>query len=196
MLHASLALMITLFFLPVLAMVAVAVFAQDRGPVIFAHTRIGRNGQLFRCYKFRSMRVDAEARLSEVLQADPAAREEWARSHKLRCDPRVTPLGDFLRRSSLDELPQFFNVIRGEMSLVGPRPIVEAERVRYGRRFQAYCAVKPGITGLWQVCGRNDITYRARVALDAYYARKKSPALDLYILLMTVPCVLRSRGSY
>ena len=196
MLHASLALMITLFFLPVLAMVAVAVFAQDRGPVIFAHTRIGRNGQLFRCYKFRSMRVDAEARLSEVLQADPAAREEWARSHKLRCDPRVTPLGDFLRRSSLDELPQFFNVIRGEMSLVGPRPIVEAERVRYGRRFQAYCAVKPGITGLWQVSGRNDVTYRARVAMDTCYANKKSLALDLYILVMTVPCVLRSRGSY
>jgi lipopolysaccharide/colanic/teichoic acid biosynthesis glycosyltransferase len=196
LIHAALAVLIVLFFLPVMVMVAAAVFLQDGGPVIFAHRRIGRNGETFRCFKFRSMRVDAETRLAEVLAADPAAREEWARDHKLRRDPRVTPLGDFLRRSSLDELPQFFNVIRGEMSLVGPRPIVEEERAKYGRRFQAYCAVKPGITGLWQVSGRNDVSYRARVAMDTCYARKKNLALDLYILVMTVPCVLRSRGSY
>jgi lipopolysaccharide/colanic/teichoic acid biosynthesis glycosyltransferase len=196
LLHASLAAVILLFFLPVMVMVAAAVFCQDGGPIIFAHRRIGRNGKPFHCFKFRSMRTDAEARLAEVLASDPAAREEWARDHKLRRDPRVTPLGDFLRRSSLDELPQFFNVIRGEMNLVGPRPIVEDERTKYGRRFQAYCAVKPGITGLWQVSGRNDVSYRARVAMDTCYARKKSLALDLYILVMTVPCVLRSRGSY
>jgi exopolysaccharide production protein ExoY len=196
LLHATLAMAILLFFLPVMVMVAAAVFCQDRGPVIFAHRRIGRNGKPFHCYKFRSMRVDAEARLAELLAADPAAREEWARDHKLRRDPRVTALGDFLRRSSLDELPQFFNVIRGDMSLVGPRPIVEEERAKYGRRFQAYCAVKPGITGLWQVSGRNDVSYRARVAMDTCYANKKNLALDLYILVMTVPCVLRSRGSY
>jgi lipopolysaccharide/colanic/teichoic acid biosynthesis glycosyltransferase len=187
---------VLLFFLPVLLLVAAAVFLQDGGPVIFAHSRIGRNGKPFRCYKFRSMRIDAETRLAEVLAADPLARAEWARTHKLKRDPRVTPLGDFLRKSSLDELPQFLNVIRGEMSLVGPRPIVEAERAKYGRRFQSYCAVKPGITGLWQVSGRNDVSYRTRVALDTCYAKNKSLALDLYILVMTIPCVLRSRGSY
>jgi len=194
--HATLAILILLFFLPVLALVAAAVALQDGGPVIFAHQRLGRNGKPFLCYKFRSMRVDAEARLAEVLAADPAAREEWARDHKLRRDPRVTPLGDFLRRSSLDELPQFFNVLRGEMSLVGPRPIVEAERSKYGRRFLHYCAVKPGITGLWQISGRNDVAYRTRVALDTCYAMNKSLGLDLYILVMTVPSVLRARGCY
>jgi lipopolysaccharide/colanic/teichoic acid biosynthesis glycosyltransferase len=185
-----------LFFLPVMALVAAAVALQDGGPAIFAHKRLGRNGKPFLCYKFRSMRVDAEARLAAVLAADPAAREEWARDHKLRRDPRVTPLGDFLRRSSLDELPQFFNVLRGEMSLVGPRPIVEAERIKYGRRFEHYCAVKPGITGLWQISGRNDVAYRTRVALDTCYAKNKSLGLDLYILVMTVPSVLRARGCY
>ena len=194
--HATLAILILLFFLPVLALVAAAVALQDGGPVIFAHQRLGRNGKPFLCYKFRSMRVDAEARLAEVLAADPAAPEEWARDHKLRRDPRVTPLGDFLRRSSLDELPQFFNVLRGEMSLVGPRPIVEAERSKYGRRFLHYCAVKPGITGLWQISGRNDVAYRTRVALDTCYAMNKSLGLDLYILVMTVPSVLRARGCY
>ena len=178
-----------------MALVASAVAVQDGGPVIFAHRRIGRNGKPFLCYKFRSMRVDAEARLAEVLAADPEAREEWARDHKLRRDPRVTPLGDFLRRSSLDELPQFFNVLRGDMSLVGPRPIVEAERIKYGRRFQHYCAVRPGITGLWQISGRNDVSYRTRVALDTCYAQRKSLGLDLYILVMTLPSVLRARGS-
>ena len=195
-LHAALALLIIVFFLPVMAMVAAAVALQDGGPVIFAHKRLGRNGKPFLCYKFRSMRVDAEARLAELLAADPAAAEEWARDHKLRRDPRVTPLGDFLRRSSLDELPQFFNVLRGEMNLVGPRPIVEAERIKYGRRFQHYCAVKPGITGLWQISGRNDVSYRTRVALDSCYARRKSLGLDLYILVMTLPSVLRARGCY
>jgi exopolysaccharide production protein ExoY len=195
-LHATLAVAILLFLLPVMVLVAVAVFMHDGGPVVFAHRRIGRDGKPFRCLKFRSMRVDAEARLAEVLAADPAAREEWARDHKLRNDPRVTPLGDFLRRSSLDELPQFFNVLRGEMSLVGPRPIVEDERAKYGRRFQHYCAVKPGITGLWQVSGRNDVSYRTRVAMDACYAKRKSLGLDLYILVMTIPSVLRARGCY
>jgi lipopolysaccharide/colanic/teichoic acid biosynthesis glycosyltransferase len=195
-LNAVLAIFILLFLLPVMVLVAAAVALQDGGPAIFAHRRIGRNGKHFHCYKFRSMRVDAEARLAELLASDPAAREEWARDHKLRRDPRITPLGDFLRRSSLDELPQFFNVVRGEMSLVGPRPIVDDERAKYGRRFQHYCAVKPGITGLWQVSGRNDVSYRSRVAMDVCYAKRKTLALDLYILLVTVPSVLRARGCY
>jgi Undecaprenyl-phosphate galactose phosphotransferase WbaP len=185
-----------LFLAPVMIAVALAVYVQDGGPVLFAHQRIGRGGRRFPCLKFRSMAVDAPARLAELLASDPEARAEWEQDHKLRNDPRVTPLGGFLRKSSLDELPQLFNVLRGEMSLVGPRPIVEAEVPKYGRRFRAYCAVKPGITGLWQVSGRNDTTYRTRVALDCLYARRRTLWLDAYIIACTVPAVLTRRGSY
>jgi exopolysaccharide production protein ExoY len=139
----SLALM---FLLPLMVVIAVAIFVQDGGPVFFAHRRIGRGGRPFYCLKFRSMAVGAEARLATLLASSPLARAEWARDHKLRYDPRITSLGAFLRRSSLDELPQLLNVLRGEMSIVGPRPIVEAEISRYGRRFRNYCSVKPGIT--------------------------------------------------
>jgi lipopolysaccharide/colanic/teichoic acid biosynthesis glycosyltransferase len=194
--HAALALILLIAFLPVMLLVALAVACQDGGPAVFAHRRIGRHGRSFNCLKFRSMAVDAEARLAELLASDPVARVEWARDHKLRNDPRVTKLGDFLRRSSLDELPQLWNVVRGDMNLVGPRPIVEAERAKYGRRFEAYCAVRPGLTGLWQVRGRNDTSYRARVAMDTVYARRQCLTLDAYILVMTVPAVLSSRGCY
>ena len=141
------------------------------------------------------MRTDADERLHHLLASDPQARIEWARDHKLRQDPRITPLGVFLRRSSLDELPQFLNVLRGEMSLVGPRPIVEAEIPRYGRYFVHYCANKPGITGLWQISGRNDVGYRRRVAMDVIYARRRSIGLYLWILLATAPAVLLRRGA-
>jgi lipopolysaccharide/colanic/teichoic acid biosynthesis glycosyltransferase len=190
------ALVALIFVLPLMSVVALAIFLQDRGPVVFAHRRIGRGGKSFYCYKFRSMAVDAEARLAELLARDPVARDEWARDHKLRDDPRVTPLGAFLRRSSLDELPQLINVLQGSMSLVGPRPIVDAEIERYGRRFSHYCAVKPGITGLWQVSGRNDVSYRTRVALDCIYARSYSPRLYLWIVVVTIPAVLSRKGSY
>ena len=190
------ALLALIFVLPLMAVVALAIFLQDGGPILFAHRRVGRGGTSFFCYKFRSMAVDAEARLAELLARDPAAREEWARDHKLRNDPRVTPLGAFLRRSSLDELPQLINVLQGTMSLVGPRPIVDAEISRYGRRFSHYCAVKPGITGLWQVSGRNDVSYRTRVALDCLYAKSQSPALYLWIVAVTIPAVLSRKGSY
>ena len=183
------------FFAPLMLAVAVAVFVQDGGPVIFAHQRVGRNGRPFACLKFRSMAIDAQARLQHLLAVDAEARAEWARDHKLRNDPRITRLGDFLRRSSLDELPQLFNVLRGEMSLVGPRPIVEAEASRYGRRIVHYCSVRPGITGLWQVSGRNNTSYRRRVAIDVVYSRRKSLNLDIRILLMTIPAVLLRRGS-
>ena len=195
-LNAALALMLFVFILPLLVIIAVAVSCQDDGPLVFAHKRVGRNGRPFYCLKFRSMAADAEARLAEVLRDDPAARAEWERDHKLKNDPRITPLGAFLRRSSLDELPQLFNVLRGEMSLVGPRPIVFDETLKYGRRFRHYCAVKPGITGLWQVSGRNDVSYSSRVAMDSLYARKKSLVLDLWILAATIPAVLCRRGSY
>ena len=194
--NVSLAAIALLFFLPLMILVATAIWCQDRGPVLFAHRRIGRDGRRFGCLKFRSMAIDAEERLHEVLEADPQARAEWERDHKLRNDPRVTSLGLFLRRSSLDELPQLLNVIRGEMDMVGPRPIVDGEISKYGARFKHYCAVNPGITGLWQVSGRNDASYRRRVAMDCVYAKSKSVPLDLWILVATVPAVLLRRGSY
>jgi exopolysaccharide production protein ExoY len=187
---------ILLFILPLLVLIAIMVRCQDGGPALFAHTRIGRGGREFKCLKFRSMLTDSEARLKQLLATDEAARKEWAETQKLRDDPRITRLGAFLRRSSLDELPQFINVLRGEMSVVGPRPIVRAEVVRYGRRFRHYTAVRPGITGLWQVGGRSDVSYRRRVAFDVMYARRRSPRLYVGIVLKTVPAVLARDGSY
>ena len=187
---------VIVFLAPVLFLIAMAVYCQDGGPILFAHRRIGRNGRHFHCLKFRSMAIDAERRLADLLASDPAARAEWERDYKLRRDPRVTALGEFLRKTSLDELPQFLNVLRGDMSIVGPRPIVEAEVCKYGRRFRDYCAVKPGITGLWQVSGRNDTSYRTRVALDCLYAERRSLLLDAKVLAATVPAVLMRRGSY
>jgi exopolysaccharide production protein ExoY len=192
----TIALSILIFILPLLIVIAVMVRMQDGGRAVFAHERIGRNGRMFKCLKFRSMVPDAGRRLSELLDRDPDARAEWDRDHKLKNDPRITRVGAFLRRSSLDELPQLFNVLRGDMSIVGPRPIVTAEITRYGRRFQHYCAVKPGITGLWQVSGRNDVAYRRRVAMDTIYARHKSLVWDIKLLLLTVPAVLFASGSY
>jgi lipopolysaccharide/colanic/teichoic acid biosynthesis glycosyltransferase len=194
--NVSVAALVLLFFLPIMILVAVAIWCQDRGPIFFAHRRIGRDGRKFPCLKFRSMAIDAQERLQELLDADPQARAEWERDHKLRDDPRVTPLGVFLRKSSLDELPQLLNVLRGEMDLVGPRPIVDGEVCKYGPRFKHYCAVNPGITGLWQVSGRNDTSYRSRVAMDCVYAKSKSLPLDLWILVVTVPAVLLRKGSY
>ncbi len=187
---------VLVFIAPLLLAVMVMVWAQDGGPMIFAHSRIGRGGQMFKCLKVRTMRVDADAHLARILATDTAAKAEWDRDQKLRRDPRITPLGRFLRRSSIDEFPQLLNVIRGEMSLVGPRPIVTAEAARYGRRLQDYVRVKPGITGLWQVSGRNHTTYRRRVALDVMYSRQFSAGLYFRILIMTVPAVLMSKGSF
>jgi exopolysaccharide production protein ExoY len=190
------ALLALIFLAPLMIAVAVAVYAQDGGPVLFAHRRIGKGGRHFYCLKFRSMAIDAERRLADLLATDPQARAEWEKDHKLRDDPRVTRLGAFLRKSSLDELPQLFNVLRGDMSLVGPRPIVDGEVAKYGHRFSAYCAVKPGITGLWQVSGRNDTTYRTRVAMDCVYAERRNVWMDFTVLFLTVPAVLTRRGSY
>lgn len=191
-----LALVALIFVLPLMALVAIAILACDGGPVLFFHRRIGRGGKSFYCWKFRSMAKDAEARLAALLASDPVAQREWALDHKLRNDPRVTRIGAFLRRSSLDELPQLFNVLQGHMSLVGPRPIVDAEITRYGKRFRHYCAVKPGITGLWQISGRNDVDYRTRVALDCLYTKAQSPVLYMWIVVLTIPAVLTRKGSY
>lgn len=182
--------------LPLMILICFAIFLQDRGWPIFVHYRIGRGGKLFPCLKLRTMVRDADVRLRNLLETDPAARAEWEADQKLRKDPRITPLGLFLRKSSLDELPQLLNVIWGHMSLVGPRPIVPAEAARYGRYMQFYCAVRPGITGLWQVSGRNNIGYRRRVAMDTLYCRTRSVGGDLSIMVRTIPAVLINRGSF
>jgi exopolysaccharide production protein ExoY len=182
-------------FGPLLIALAILIYLSNPGPIFFVQQRIGFNGKSFACFKFRTMVVDAQDRLARLLEEDPAARLEWERDHKLRNDPRITPLGRFLRKSSFDELPQFFNLINGTMSAVGPRPIVVAEITRYGRWFGDYCRVKPGITGLWQVSGRSDTTYRRRVALDVAYSRHRSIGLNLKIMFMTIPAVLAARGS-
>lgn len=184
------------FFLPLMVMIALAILVTGGGPIFFVQARVGRNGVEFRCFKFRTMSNDAEAILAAVLNSNADAYAEWSRFHKLRDDPRVGRLGAILRKTSLDELPQLFNVLRGDMSVVGPRPIVAKEASRYGRYFVSYCAVRPGITGLWQVSGRNDTTYRRRVACDVVYSRNKSAGNDLKIIFKTVPVVLFARGAY
>jgi exopolysaccharide production protein ExoY len=184
-----------LILAPVLVVLALAIWLQDGGSPIFAHRRLGRHGVPFPCLKFRTMVVDSDARLRALLATDIDAANEWNRDHKLRNDPRITALGRILRKTSLDELPQLFNVVAGQMNLVGPRPIVAGEVVRYGRYFSNYCSVRPGITGLWQVSGRNDVSYRRRVALDTVYSRRRSFAVDMFILTRTVPAVLSAKGS-
>jgi exopolysaccharide production protein ExoY len=184
-----------IILLPVFLLIALIIWLHDRGPPVFAHRRIGKAGKTFPCLKFRTMVMDAEQRLADILRSDPDAAEEWKRHQKLLVDPRITPIGNLLRKTSLDEVPQLFNVLVGQMSLVGPRPIVENEIPRYGRYFEHYCRVRPGITGLWQVSGRNDISYRRRVVMDTVYCRTKSIALDLSILTRTVPAVLKRRGA-
>ncbi|WP_201781056.1 sugar transferase [Sphingomonas sp. Leaf343] len=184
------------FLFPLLLLVSAAVFIADPGPVIFKQRRLGWGGNTFFCLKFRSMALDADKRLAALLLNNPTARAEWERDHKLKDDPRVTSIGRILRKSSIDELPQLWNVLRGDMTLVGPRPIVEAEIVRYGRYFQDYCRVQPGLTGLWQISGRSATSYRRRVALDVIYVRSKSFKLNLKILSMTIPSVLLLSGAY
>lgn len=181
---------------PLMIAIGLMIRQQDGGPALFRQTRIGRGGRRFTCYKFRSMRVDAAERLRELLTNDPEALREWSQNHKLKNDPRITKLGHFLRRSSLDELPQLFNILKGDMSLVGPRPIVFSEIQRYGYSFVYYAAGRPGVTGLWQVSGRSDIDYAERVQLDVKYAKSSSLMTDMGIMFMTLPAVLFSRGAY
>jgi lipopolysaccharide/colanic/teichoic acid biosynthesis glycosyltransferase len=184
------------FLAPLLLLISLMIKVQDGGPILFSQERIGRHGVKFRCYKFRSMRPGAEAYLARILASNPELRRQWATDHKLKQDPRITQLGSFLRRSSLDELPQLINIIRGEMSIVGPRPIVEAEISRYCRWYRYYTMVRPGLTGLWQVSGRNDVSYRRRIAMDRLYVRTHSLTSYVTIVLATIPAVLVRRGSY
>jgi lipopolysaccharide/colanic/teichoic acid biosynthesis glycosyltransferase len=183
---------------PVFIALACLVKASSRGPVFYVQQRIGRDYKKFGCIKFRTMRKDSDKILASILANSPELNHEFSKDFKLKNDPRITLIGRFLRRSSLDELPQFLNVLRGEMSVVGPRPIVKAELNRYGHHMNEVLAVRPGMTGLWQVSGRNNLSYRQRVRLDLRYARTRNFAMDLKIVLRTVMVVLnpRDRGAY
>lgn len=178
------------------AVIALLIRLETKGPVFYGHPRIGQGGRMFRAWKFRSMVPDADRVLEQYLAQHPELREEWEQNQKLKNDPRVTRVGRFLRRTSLDELPQLWNVLKGEMSLVGPRPIVQEEVGRYSQELSLYLKVRPGLSGMWQVSGRNDTSYAQRVALDAYYVRNWSVWLDLYILARTTMAVLSKNGAY
>ncbi|MBE9637055.1 sugar transferase [Salipiger mangrovisoli] len=193
LLDVVLALTMLPMILPIVALLYVVV-RLDGGAGFFGHPRVGRNGETFRCWKLRTMVPDAQERLEHLLATDPIARAEWDKDRKLRNDPRVTRFGDFLRRSSLDELPQIWNVLKGEMSLIGPRPVTLDELDRYGGHKWVYLSLRPGVTGLWQVSGRNDVSYDERVQLDASYYNELGLRSDLRILRQTVGAVLGRTG--
>lgn len=196
LLDVVLTLVIGLGLLPVIMIIALLVRLDSPGPVFYGQKRLGQEGFPFVAYKFRSMVANADQVLEAYFEANPELRTQWERDQKLRYDPRVTRIGHFLRRTSLDELPQLWNVLRGEMSLVGPRPIVREEIIRYAEKYDLYTKVLPGLTGLWQVSGRNNVSYEERVNLDAYYVRNWSVWLDIYILLRTIWVVLIGDGAY
>jgi exopolysaccharide production protein ExoY len=185
-----------LLLAPLLFLCFILTIATSPGPALFRHRRVGFKGQHFDCLKFRTMATDSHERLSRLLETDPEAAAEWKANRKLRYDPRVTFIGEILRKSSLDELPQLFNVLKGHMSIVGPHPVTEEELERYDSSVSAYLACRPGITGLWQVSGRSKTTYSKRVACDAYYAHNWSLALDIKILIVTIPSLLVADGAF
>jgi exopolysaccharide production protein ExoY len=181
---------------PLLILVALMVKISDRGPILYGHERIGRGGRTFKCLKFRTMALNGDQLLAAHLLANPAARKEWDETRKLKHDPRVTVVGSVLRRLSIDELPQLFNILMGDMSLVGPRPVVLDELDRYGTSAEFYLRSRPGLTGLWQISGRNDVSYDVRVNFDRHYVEHWSLVEDIRIIILTVPAVCLSRGSY
>ena len=189
------ALILLTLFAPLMAVVTWLIWRRDGRPIFFGHYRVGRDGQMFKCWKFRSMVLNSAEMLAELLKNDPAARAEWDRDQKLTNDPRITPVGAFLRKTSLDELPQLFNVLKGEMRLVGPRPITLAELDRYGEARWHYLNAMPGMTGLWQVSGRSDTTYEERVELDRDYVEQRSLWSDAVILVKTIAVVLGKGGA-
>ena len=184
-----------LLLFPVVAIVAIVVRLALGAPVLYGHRRVGLHGREFVCFKFRTMATDGDQILQKHLDENPAAAQEWLERRKLKNDPRVGPVGRFLRRTSLDELPQLFNVLRGDMSCVGPRPVVPEELIQYRCHVRHYLSGRPGITGIWQVSGRSSTSYKTRVTLDTLYVRRWSLARDVGILLMTVPAVFRTRDA-
>ena len=183
---------IFLFFL----VISILIILDSRGGALYSQTRIGKGGRKFKALKFRTMILNADQKLQQYLEESPELKAEWLATHKLKRDPRVTRVGAILRKLSLDELPQFWNILVGEMSLIGPRPIVDAEIERYGKCFELYIQARPGLTGLWQVSGRSDTSYKRRVELDEYYLLNRSIKLDLLILVKTVFVVLGRKGAY
>lgn len=186
----------TICISPFLLSLAIIIRLDSPGPIIFRHKRVGRGGKTFYCYKFRTMCVDAKEKLNYYLRTNPELRKEWEKDFKLKDDPRITRVGKFLRKTSLDELPQIFNVLKGEMSLVGPRPIIKDEIVRYGDYINDYYMVRPGITGMWQTSGRSDTTYEERVNLDSWYVRNWSIWIDMVLLFRTFKIVIKAKGAY
>ena len=185
-----------LVLLPLMVIVAILVWRHDKESPFFAHRRIGLGGRPFRCFKFRSMVKNSSDVLDALIRSDEHASRQWKEGQKLRDDPRITPIGRIIRASSVDELPQLFNVLRGDMSMVGPRPIVSDEIERYGSNFSQYCACRPGLTGLWQVNGRSDCNYNDRVRFDIAYASQWSIWLDTFIMARTIPVIIGRKGSY
>lgn len=183
-------------FSPIFVLVAILVKLSDGGPIFYGHMRVGRGQRMFPCLKFRTMVPNSAEVLEKHLAFDPVAREEWLESRKLKNDPRITPVGKVLRRSSLDELPQLLNILRGDMSIVGPRPVVVDEIKKYGSDAIYYIQARPGLTGPWQVSGRNDVSYESRVAFDRNYVENWSIWTDVAIIAKTVPAVLTARGTY
>jgi exopolysaccharide production protein ExoY len=190
-----LASLLLLFLAPAFLTIAIAMKISDPGPVFFRHTRLGRKGKRFSCIKFRTMASDSEQRLAHLLATDPRAAAEWRESQKLRDDPRITAIGSFLRKTSLDELPQLWNVVKGQMSMIGPRPITRDELSRYGRDRKYYLLVRPGISGLWQISGRSSVSYDRRVQFDREYLEDWSWGQELRIAVMTLPAVLLTRDA-
>lgn len=195
LLQRAAALLLLVLLAPLMVAVSFLIWRRDGAPILFGHYRVGRDGRLFKCLKFRTMVRNAQPVLDRLLREDPKARAQWEAEQKLDDDPRITPVGRFLRRTSLDELPQLINVLRGEMALVGPRPITVPELERYGAARWHYLNTLPGMTGLWQVSGRNDLSYDERVRLDRSYAEQHGLALDLGILVRTVKVVLKRDGA-
>lgn len=182
---------------PLYLFIAIAIRCSSKGSPIFSQERVGAGSVPFPCYKFRSMYSDAEDRLHSILAADSHKRQEWDATHKLKDDPRITPIGKFLRKTSLDELPQFWNVLRGDLSVVGPRPVTKEEVIKhFGPKAHRIFSIRPGITGLWQVSGRSNTTYSTRIKYDEHYVDNRSMLLDLKIVALTIPCVILRKGAY
>lgn len=191
-----LASLLIVIFLPFSIFIAILIKLSSKGPVLYIQKRLGKNRRVFSCYKFRTMYLDAEQRLEKILESSPELKKEWQKYMKISNDPRVTPIGKFLRRTSLDELPQLLNVIKGEMSLVGPRPYLIKEVENAEKTMEIICRVKPGITGLWQISGRSDLSFAERMRLDEYYVKNWTVWIDLVILLKTIKVVLKAQGAY
>jgi Undecaprenyl-phosphate galactose phosphotransferase WbaP len=185
-----------ILILPFLILIALLIKLTSPGPVFYKQKRLGKDGKYFYTYKFRSMAADAAERLAKLLETNPELKKEWELTHKLHNDPRITLIGKFIRRTSIDEFPQLINILKGDMSLVGPRPIVDAEIVKYGEDYHRVFSIKPGLTGLWQVSGRSNTNYHDRVAYDIYYLQSWSVWLDLWIIFKTFGVVLFGKGAY